>query len=353
MFLIPGKQNGENKQIITDRGVVVNTIEIKNDTVQTFILLTGRLQPENKIEIYSEVAGILMTGEKPFKIGIHFKENQVIARINKDEARQNLIAQKSTFLNALSNVVPDLKIDYPSIYEEWKDYLLKIDLNRKLPPLPNVENEQQKLFLMGRNIYSQYYNLKQLETRLDKYIIRAPFTGTITSVAINEGTLVRMGQLLGEFIKAGIFELEAAVTLEELPYIKQGDTVIMQLVTNGYEKEYTGEINRINQQVNPATQTVKVFIKVQDPNLKSGMYLEGKVKAKTFLNAIELPRSILLDENKLYIIRDSIAMLKQVEIARLSGQNAVVKGLEDGTLVITDDRSQAFEGTKVIPATPK
>lgn len=223
--------------------------------------------------------------------------------------------------------------------------MLQIEMGKRLPALPEVESDQQKLFLTGRNIYTQYYNIKQLESRLDKYVIRAPFKGTITEVNINQGTLVRSMQKLGEFVKSGVYELEAAVNIDELDFIKPGKKVMLKPVKS--DDEYEGTIARINERVNEQTQTVEVYVRVYGDNLLSGMYMEGNIAAEQFTNAIRVPRESLVNGNMIYMIRDSIARLQEIEILKTSEEDAIISGVASGTDLIIEEQNAAFEGTKV------
>jgi len=345
---ISSNSSSKSNQKASDKAqtaVVVDSKKSNAQVIQTYINVTGRLQPEDKIDIYAEVTGVLQNTGKPFKVGVPYRQGQVLVRINNDEALQNLNAQKNSFINSLAQVVPDLKIDYPDIYEQWKRYMLQIEMGKRLPALPEVESDQQKLFLTGRNIYTQYYNIKQLETRLDKYVIRAPFKGTITEVNINQGTLVRSMQKLGEFVKSGVYELEAAVNIDELDFIKPGKKVMLKPVKS--DDEYEGTIARINERVNEQTQTVEVYVRVYGDNLLSGMYMEGNIAAEQFTNAIRVPRESLVNGNMIYMIRDSIARLQEIEILKTSEEDAIISGVASGTVLIIEEQNAAFEGTKV------
>ncbi|MFW5831952.1 MAG: efflux RND transporter periplasmic adaptor subunit [Prolixibacteraceae bacterium] len=331
----------------TNAAVVVDARKIKNSTIETYVNITGRLQPENKIDIFAEVNGVLETPGKPFKTGVYFSEGEVLLQMNDDEARQNLLAQKNSFINVLAKVVPDLKIDYPEIYEPWRSYLLKVNIEEPLPPLPQVQTEQQKLFLTGRNIYTQYHSIQQLENRLGKYTIRAPFSGVITEANITEGTLVRSMQKLGEFMRTGVFELEASVGINELVYIDVGNEVDLTSTTTAGNKKYRGVISRINAKVDQQTQTIKIFIRVWGSDLKAGMYMSGRVLAEVYEEAIEIPRESILQDSHIFVVEDSTARLRGVEIKKLAEKKAVVQGVPDGTLIITEERNKSFEGTKV------
>jgi multidrug efflux pump subunit AcrA (membrane-fusion protein) len=343
------KSNSPQSSKATDSSaaVVVEVMKAELQPVQTFVEITGRLIPEDKIDIYAEVNGVLENRGKPFKIGVPYSKGEILLNLNDQEARQNLVAQKSSFTNALAQVVPDLKIDYPDIFPRWRDYLLNFDLNKDLPPLPEVETEQQKLFLTGRNVYTQYYNLKQQETRLEKYNIRAPFSGIITEAFVQNGTLVRPGQRIGEFVKTGTYELEAAVGTNELQFISLGDRVTLSPTKTS--AQYQGTITRINAKVDQQTQTVKVFIRLASPELKAGMYLAGQVEAATYDNALKISREFLVNSNQVFTVEDSTARLTRVDVLSSSSENAIISGLEEGAIMIQESRNAAFEGSRVNP----
>lgn len=339
------QEDSSEKQVAQSSATVVRTRQIDVQDVQSFVDITGRLEPEDKIDIYAEVGGVLLPTEPSFKIGNRFKRGALLVRINDSEAQQNLRAQKSTFSTTLASVVPDLKIDFPDAYETWKDYLLSSDVNDPIRPLPEPSSEQLRLFLGARDVYTQYYNIRQLEEQLDKYRIYAPFAGTLTEANINQGTLVRQGQKLGEFIKADVYEMEAAVRPDELAYIRVGDEV--ELSSTQSDNAWRGTIARINERVEPNSQTVKVFVRLTGDDLRAGMYLEGRVRGRLYEDAFEIPRDVLVNENRVFIVQDSTAELLTIETLKTSDQTAIVRGLEDGMTLITEDNTEAFAGTKV------
>lgn len=345
------EQLGEEPEERTKLAVAVEVIRVENEPVQTYVTLTGRLEPEDKIDIFSEVAGIMEAGPKAFKVGIPYNKGELLVRIKDNEVRQNLISQRAQFISILANTIADLKIDFPEIYYEWADYLAAVEPDSRLQPLPEAKSRRQKLFLTGRDIYSQYHAIKQMEERLAKYRIYAPFSGTLTEVTINRGALVMQGQPLGEFVRTGVYELRASVGLEDRNYINLGDSVSMHPVKK--QISYTGSIERINQKVNPQMQTIEVYVKVRGEDLTTGMYLEGRVAANKYPEALRIPRRILLDEKAVFVVEDSTAVLRGIDVLHTNADEAVIKGLEDGTLLITEERTAAFEGSGVSPEKQK
>ena len=324
----------------------VETRTINNGSLEATLDVQGRLQAYNKIELYSEVGGVVEESSRPLKEGTYFPKGDIILRINDEEARLNLQAQKATLMNAIAQIMPDLKIDYPESFMTWELYLDEFDVDAPLPELPNALNQREKLFIAGRNLYTQYYNIKSLEERLSKYVIRAPFSGVITAVSIDQGALVRPGQILGELMATGYYELVATVPLSDLKYLQSGGKV--DLSSEDIDGEWTGTIRRISDQIDEGSQTVEVYVGVSGKNLREGMYMRGEADARTIEDAVEIDRNLLIDEREVYVVRDdSILTLLPVTVRKANRRTAIVSGLEDGTQLLTGTVPGAFDGMLV------
>lgn len=311
------------------------------------IPITGRLIPKQSVMLYAEVGGKATFGSKPFKEGVRFNQGEVLLIINSDELQSSLAARRSNFQSLLASVIPDLKLDFSEAASEWENYLFQIDTDKRLPPLPAVEDKKLKLFLSGRGIFSDYYSLLEMETRLEKHTIKSPFIGSLTQVELDESSLVRVGQPLGRIISTGQYELEAGVSYTDVKYMQVGTEFEMEDVKTG--EKYEGKVVRINDSVDPETQQVKVYAAVNDPEARSGIYLKGSIPAGEVESAISIPLEALVTENKVYFIEDSIASLKEVEVFYKDGEHALIGGIEKSVNVIIDAHNESLNGSKVAP----
>ncbi len=324
----------------------VEVLTVDNNTVPSTLDVQGRLVAFDKIDILAEVSGILEPTSNTFKVGSRFAKGSVMLNIDSEEAELNLLSQKSTLLNAITQLMPDLKIDYPESFDHWRAYLQQFDIEKPIQPFPEPLNDKEKFFIATRNIQSQYYNIKSAESRLSKYKIYAPFSGVITEASINPGSLVRVGQKLGELMNINNYELEATIRLADLNYIKIGSLV--SLHSDDIAGNWSGRIKRISDQIDASTQTVVVYIGVSGNNLKEGMYLRGDVELKNIENAFELPRNLLVNESTVYKIQnDSILTLQKVNIIKITEKTAIVSGLKDGTKLLKELFPGVFEGMLV------
>lgn len=322
----------------------VRTIEVINGEVPSVIQVTGRLVAREKISVIAEVMGTLKESNKIFKEGVAYSAGEVMLRIDANEFKMNLLAQKSAFLNLLTQMMPDLKIDYSDKATKWEKFIKDFDLEKPLPELPEAEG-QEKFFLSSRSVYQQYYAIKSLEERLAKYEIVAPFSGTVTVSNVYPGMTIPAGQMLGEFLNPNTFEIETAVASGDIRYIKIGDMVNLSSAELG--RTWQGRVARISDKIDPATQSVKVFVSVQGGGLREGLYLTGEIKSGTFESAYELPRRLLVDQDMVYVVKDTVLEKQEVEILRVNRGTVVIKGLVDNTVIMDESIPGAYDGMLV------
>lgn len=317
------------------------------ETIATTLDVQGQLAAFNKVDLYAEVGGMVESAGRAFKVGTYFPKGSPLIKIDDSETRLALLAQKSTLLNAIAQAMPDLKIDYPDNFSAWEAYLNNFDLEASIESLPVPKNDQEKRFIASRNLYTQYYNIKSQEERLRKFTLYAPFSGVLTDASINPGTVIRTGQKLGELMATGNYELVATVPLSELNYIKTGNSV--KLVSEDIEGEWQGNVKRISDQIDPGSQTVQVFIGVDGKELREGMYLRGDVAARVVGEAIRLPRELLVEQNKVFVIQDSFLRLQRVEVIKVEPETVVLQGIPNSTPLLGKPIPGAFDGMKVAP----
>ncbi|MDO6473172.1 efflux RND transporter periplasmic adaptor subunit [Maribacter sp. 1_MG-2023] len=323
----------------------VFTEVVKNGTVPIVVSANGNLTAKQRVELYAEVQGVFKKGSKLFKVGQAFRKGETIISIDANEYAASVQSAKSNLFNQLTAVMPDLRLDYPNIYSKWQDYLSSFDMSKTTPPLPEMATEKEKFFISGRGILTSFYNVKNLEQRLSKYRIVAPFSGVLTETLVTEGTLVRSGQKLGEFINTEIYELEVAISKRYTDLLKVGESV--ELTNLDDNSTYKGKVTRISGSIDQLTQTVNAYIEVDDKNLREGMYLEADLDAKKEENAIQVDRGLLLEGNKIFIVRDSVLDKIDVNPVYFSDKSVVLKNVPDGITIVSKPISGAFTGMAV------
>lgn len=342
-YLIDSKKAPEKKT--TKEIKIVETDTIQNSSIPIIIPSNGNLTAKRRVELFAEVTGVFENTGKLFRAGQKYGKGQKIISINNQEFYAQVQSARSNLNNQITAIMPDLRLDYPDSFPKWQAYLNNWNLNGLTPPLPEPVDEKEKYFITGRNIYSTYYNIKNQEERLGKFIIRAPFDGILTEAMVSEGTLVRPGQQLGEFIQTGVYEMQVAISAEFSDLLEIGEEVALSNITG--TKSYTGKVTRINGKVDQQTQTITTVIEVRDPALKEGMYLSANLQAQKVEDAIELSRDLLQDGDQIFAVKEDKLKLIDVKPIHFSEETMVLKGIPDDTVIISKTVPGAYEGMLV------
>ncbi|MDA0793519.1 MAG: HlyD family efflux transporter periplasmic adaptor subunit [Bacteroidetes bacterium] len=321
-------------------------VEVKNNVYNVQIPSNGVLEAYQRIKVTARVQGLMQTISPLFKSGQAYKKGQTLVQIESSEFRSNVISQRASLYNLITSVLPDLELDFPEAYEIWKAFLLQFDVEQTVPALPAME-ENVRLFISGRGIISSYYALQNLEKSLTFYSIKAPFDGVLVAANVTEGSLIRPGQELGDFIAPDHYELKVALPKSYVEKIAVGASVELKSIDT--QKTYPGKVARINAKVTTQTQSVEVFIRVSNPELKEGMYMESQIGALEFENVFSIDRGLLDGDQQLYLIEKNQLQLKQVKVVHFTETDAIVSGLTDGQLLVAQPIIGAYQGMEVNP----
>ncbi|MCD4734686.1 MAG: efflux RND transporter periplasmic adaptor subunit [Bacteroidales bacterium] len=312
------------------------------------IVATGRLASQHDVDVSSEVQGQILVGNVKLKEGQSFKKGDLLIRIFDEEARNNLKAQKSRFLNSIAGILPDIKIDYNTAFDKWLGFFNSIDILKPLPPLPQFDSDKEKIFLASRNILNDYYTIQSSQVRLAKYSIYTPFSGSITHVYLEVGSVANPGSRIAKLIRTDKLELEVPVEVENIYWLKEGTEVLV--TTDDSQRSWNGRVVRIADYVDPATQSITVFVELNSSPgnmLYQGQYLQAHFSTEKMENVMELTRSSVFDNNKVYVIQEGKLKIEEIDIIRISHNTVYFSGLPDTLYVVAEPLVNVKEGMPV------
>lgn len=325
----------------------VFTDTVLNGTIKIVIPANGSLVAKRRVELYAEVQGVFKSSNTLFKPGQRYRKGQALISMDASEYYASVQSAKSNLYNTLAAIMPDLRLDFPDVYQKWQTYLNEFDLSKTTPKLPEIKSDKENYFITGRGIVSNYYNVKNLEQRLSKYVITASFSGILTQALVTEGSLIRAGQKLGEFIDPSVYEMEVALSKDYASLLKVGEPVSL----NNLDKteSFDGIVSRVNGSIDATTQTITAYIEVKNETLKEGMYLEANLNAKEEHDAIEIDRNLLLEDQQIYVIRDSILDVIPAKPVYFSETKVVLKNVPNGTIILKKPVPGAYAGMLIKP----
>ena len=328
----------------------VRTTVVLNTEVTPKVPVEGRVQAWNRIDLFAEVNGVLSLMGEDFREGKSFKEGEIILNLDDSESRSNLKSARSVYLQLVTGMLASIQVDFSERIEVWEQYVASIDVTKALPSLPAPESKREEYFIVNRGVQASFYSIKASEERVSKFTVRAPFDGFVAQALVKPGALVRAGQPLGLFVGTDVYEIQTAVHSRYLATIKIGDKVIFHDENDLVVAE--GKVDRIAGNVNASTQSATVFCKVRasenrQDQMRDGRYLSGFIESSEIQNAFEIQMNLIDGEEKVFVINsDKLDKMSVVQEFR-SIETAIVSGMPNGTLILSDPISGAYLGMPV------
>ena len=198
-------------------------------------------------------------------------------------------------------------------------------------------------YLQAKTAYkSQLKSKEQLESKLDKTRVRAPFSGVVDHVIIEEGNLVTPGQSpLFRIINFRNMFVHASVPENYLTTINKNTKVTVEIPV--LNLEFEARVTKKGNNINTENRSFRVEVKVPDnlekisPNLNAKMLLNDYSNA----NALLVPQSVVSEnasnQEYVFIANDNRAQQVFVETGRTQGKwIEIVSGLKPGMRVIEE-----------------
>jgi membrane fusion protein (multidrug efflux system) len=328
----------------------VRTTVVFNTQVTPKVPVEGRVQAWNRIDLFAEVNGVLSLMGEDFREGKSFKEGEIILNLDDSESRSNLTSARSVYLQLATGMLASIQVDFPERIEIWEQYVESIDVTKALPSLPTPESKREEYFIVNRGVQASFYNIKASEERVSKFTVRAPFDGFVAQALVKPGALVRAGQPLGLFVGTDVYEIQTAVHSRYLATVNIGDKVLFHDESDLVVAE--GKVDRIAGNVNASTQSATVFCKVRasanrQDQMRDGRYLSGFIESSEIENAFEIQMNLIDGEGKVFVINSNeLAKMSVVQEFR-SIETAIVSGMPNGTLILSDPITGAYLGMPV------
>jgi hypothetical protein len=177
------KESAKSEYKPEPRAVRVQTLDYADRRL--LIEGSGAVNATRTLEVVSEVSGKLVYAKNNLRDGTYARKGELLARVFSEDVANQLAGMRAAFMNAVANVLPELKIENEEAYNRWRAYFDKLTADEPLPPLPKTTSAQEKIRVSSKNIFTQFYEVKNREIHLSRFDIRAPFSGYIESATVS------------------------------------------------------------------------------------------------------------------------------------------------------------------------
>ena len=322
-----------------EKTVYVPVREVQNQLRTVSMESYGQVNPNSEINISFEVQGKLIRGAVTMKPGMKFRKGQLLYRLNKSDSEYSLMARKSALTTLIVASLPDIELDFPNEREKWVDFLNAIGPKSTTLPeyLPETNSEKESLFIVGRNIMTEFYSLKSLEEQLKKFSYYAPFSGTVISVNAEPGAIASPGMMIARIAKTGDYEVKIPIGMDDLDKFKNQKSATFKNSTG--KVVGTGKIIRISDVVNQQTQSADVYYSIKastGSQIYNGMFLTVTIPIEETKNVMTIPRAAM-KKGKVTVLEDGKLIERSVLQKGEVPDSVFITGLENGELLVLEE----------------
>ncbi|NOQ63352.1 MAG: efflux RND transporter periplasmic adaptor subunit [Methyloprofundus sp.] len=333
----------------------IGTVQIDGITVQNMGVRTAKAHYATLSHKVRAVGRVAYDEER--MLHLHPKTEGWIEALTVDKTGQWV--EKNTDL---------LSIYSPKLVSTQQEYILALknlkalkaspiaDIRRGAEELVQSTLERLKLLDVPEH---QLHELKHKHKIKKSLHIHTPMEGVVMKIGAREGQFVTpateiymIADLRKIWVYADIYEYE-------LPWVKKGDAVEMQLVGIPGET-FTGHLAYIYPYADAKTRTIKVRLVFDNPDLllKPDMFAEVTIYADAQQGVLVIPAEAVIrsgTRNQVFIVREPGKFEPRLVTLGLesSGKVAVIKGVQAGEEVVTSAQFLIDSESKLREATAK
>lgn len=303
----------------------VTTLAIKKMPLDYSVKVTGNILADESVDINSEVSAKV---EKIFfKEGQNIKQGQLLLTLNDDELKAELEKLKLTKKRSEDN--------------EFRQ--------RQLLAREAISQDEYEISLT--TLKTSIADIKLLEVRMSKYKIHAPFSGKIGLREISEGSYINTGTRIVTLYSIDPVKLDFAIPGRYLNDVNPGDKV--RFMVDASNEVFEGEIYAIEPQIDPQTRSIKLRATSRNPDgkLLPGQFAKITLILETINNAILIPSQTIipeLDAMRVFVYNEGTVESRIIDTGIRNEEDVqVLKGLEEGDILITSGLMQIRQGMKV------
>jgi membrane fusion protein (multidrug efflux system) len=304
----------------------VEAAAARSDTVIDAIQATGQIEALQSIELRPEVEG----------------------RLTRILVPEGTAVSKGTPLFKIDDA--ELKAQVAQLTAE-RD-LARQSLSRTRELLSQKASSQAELERAEATMRSNEAQLERLKVRLDRTLVRAPFTGVLGQRLVSLGDYVTTDTRLAALQTVSPQRVSFQVPERYADQLKTGQQVSFQVAALP-GRQFTGKVDFVDPVVQLPGRTITVKARVPNPRreLQAGMFVEARLATDIRPKAVVIPEDAILPlqgTNFVWVVADGKATRREVELGvRTPGFVEVKNGVEHAEQVVVGGQERLAEGAPV------
>jgi membrane fusion protein, multidrug efflux system len=311
---------------------LVETIAIKDTIFNHYLEIQGNVDTKENILIQPEMPGALITLN--VKAGQRVSKGQILGRTDDGGMSQQLASAQNQYNLA--------KTTFERQKNLWDQ---------------KIGSEIQFLQAQTQMVGAQKAVL-QLQSVLNKSLIKAPFSGVIDEVFVERGEIVSPSQQgLMRIVNLSDMYVSTSVPESYIGKLKVGTTVDAVITSLG--KTYKGRVRQVANNINPTNRSFGIEVSVPNPQnlLRPNQVAKLKIVDYSNKKAIVVPTNVVQEDGEknqyVYIVSNATGntgIAKKVIVK--TGQSSdnvteILSGLSAKDILVTEGVNTISEGMKL------
>jgi membrane fusion protein (multidrug efflux system) len=308
------------------RAVKVSVVRIEPAPLKDILVLPGETEAWQDVRVAADAAGrVEWIGPKE---GQTVKEGELIAKI--DVAALKAAVDRA---EAALKLAEDLYQRRYKLFEK------------------NIIN-QEELDKSATERALARANARQMQIEYDRGFLKAPLTGTVNQLFVDEGEYVDKGKPFADLVNVDKIKINVNVPELDVRYLKVGQKTAVR-VDAFPDRELSGVIDFVAYKADPATKTFHVKVIVDNPghDIRPGMIARVAFLRRIIPDALAAPIFSIVDkagERMVFVEKDGVVQARSVSIGAIEGDKVqIIKGLQPGDHLIVTGQTEVEEGMKV------
>jgi membrane fusion protein, multidrug efflux system len=326
-----GQAGGATPEQAYSRVINVEVTPVAAMAFTETIRLTGTVQAHRDVTISAEESGVVR--EILVEKGSRVRRGQPIARL--DAA---LLQAQLDQARAMSELARETWERRKRLYEEDQ-------VGSELSYLEARYGAEQAAA-----------NLKLLQERVERTLIRAPIDGILDSREIEVGTMVGVGTPVARIVDTDQVKITAGVPERYAGDVTVGSSVVVGFGAMG-EGSYEGRISYVGAVVNTSNRTFPIELTLPNPGrvIKPEMVADVSVAKRTLEEATMVPQEALIRVEGGFVVfvvegegPGAVARARQVELGPAQLNQVVIRdGLVPGERLVVVGQQTVADGDRV------
>ncbi len=356
---IKGTQNNQAPSADPPK-VAVDVTTVSRGEFADALEVVGSLSPKYEAHVKSEYQGII---ERVYVTEwVRVKKGDLLAKLDTREVEVALQRAKAQVeatraLSLKAEVAANRAKRELERLSKLKDVGLVTQQN--LDDAHTAEEAAEaEITAVTAQIKASEEDVRQMETRLSKAILRSPMDGVVAERRPNVGDLVgdpTSSAASFRIIDNRILNLTLDVPSTKLPYIKVGQT--LSFATEAIPgREFSGRISFINPSADATSRSVRIIAEVRNDReeLRSGLYAKARINTGQRVQSLQIPRDALLTwdtaagRGEILVVEGELARRRTIQLGRVEQDRVeVVNGLNEGQQVVTRGSFNVRDGDRI------